>query len=1090
MKRLHEPGDASTVALDARATREEIVRRLSEDLLGPQADAELLIKDKPSDRYLTGILYPQRVEIGPEDDEKLEAQGDDEDESQGSERESVALANTRRPASAGLSFAVRPTAEGIPSIVIRVRCGTYGIVQPEVHEPKTEPGSPPPFDGTPETSVQKKPKPNWQRVSHDVTLGPMGVNAAIPPISLADRGLPGLSLFFQSTRWGEKGRLVTVALVNGNELEKGEGREVMEEKSFFQTELIVTPGAGTIFPARPSRRPIVDADSRASALLYREALEFAVGHTCSASWTAESGRASELRTTWVPVATVHPTSADGSAEFAILRSTPSVDPLSATWLSESDTADLHTGLSLLPQAYSAWIDKQTKLVNELPEDFRPQALLHVDECRKVCSRMAGGIATLATREDVATAFRLANKAMVIQRRWAKPGETDLRWRPFQLGFLLLTLTSLTEPENADREVMDLLWFPTGGGKTEAYLGLIALCAFHRRIRHGDTPDNGRGVAAIMRYTLRLLTTQQFQRAAALVLACEYLRRGNEVPQGADARLGDESFSIGLWVGDDAVANHFADAAAALTGGGQFKSPAQIERCPACDTRLRWFPKQDLKQIWVECQNAECAFARSGARLPIWTVDDDVYREAPTVLIGTVDKFAQLVRNRETGALFGTSNGNEPPDLIIQDELHLISGPLGTMTALYEVAIDELCKRGRRRPKIIGSTATIRRAEDQVRDLFNRSTCQFPPPGIAAGDSGFAVADRNKAGRVFAGVTTAGRSAKFTLQAICASLLQSATSPLFDDDSRDPYWTLITYFNSLRELGGAVVLMRDDVDGSIRDYASRREEKSRDARSVEELTSRVSQLEVRDKLSELARSFSDGDAVDVLLASNMISVGVDIQRLGLMVVNGQPKGIAEYIQATSRVGRGDLAGLVVTAYNNGKARDRSHYESFATWHSMLYREVEATSVTPFASRSRDRALHAVLVGMVRHGIGSMLARPTLNPEAVRRAKEMIEEILTRVQNIDSAEARGTKRQLESILNDWENRAGVSTYWNDKQRNSSLLMSAEKAAALRAAGRPRGQAWPTPNSMRNVEPGTMFGMVERLKVAEEEGQVDAE
>ena len=1089
MKRNRERDDASASGLNALATREEIVRRLTTDLLGPQTQDELLIKDKPSDRYLTGILYPQRVPIGPEDDDKLDAQGDDEDESQGSEREGVALANTRRPASAGLSFAVLGTDAGSGSIVVRVRCGTYVLVQPGGSDGESVDESPPSAGDVGPAPRRRKIKPNWQRVAHDVVIETIDVATAVPPISLADRGLPGLTVYIRSAGWGEKGRLVTVALLNTNELEDGEGREAMEEKSFFQTELTITPGRATVFPARPSRRPVVDADSRSSALLYRDALEFAVGHTCSAWWSARSGQASELRTMWIPIAAVQSTSADGSKEFGVLKDTAGLDPLSATWLSEAPTADLVAGLRLLPAAYSAWIGKKKELARTLTGDFSTQALLHLDECEKVCSRMAGGITTLETNPDVAIAFRLANKAMVIQRRWAKPEETDLQWRPFQLGFLILTLTSLVKPDHPDRGIMDLLWFPTGGGKTEAYLGLIALCAFHRRIRHGDTPDDGRGVAAIMRYTLRLLTTQQFQRAAALVMACEYLRRGKESPGGIDVKLGDQSFSIGLWVGDDAVANHFADAAAALVGG-QYKSPAQIERCPSCNSRLRWFPKQDLKQIWVECQNDQCVLARSGSRLPIWTVDDDVYREAPTVLIGTVDKFAQLVRNPETGALFGTSNGNEPPDLIIQDELHLISGPLGTMTALYEVAIDELCRRGPRRPKIIGSTATIRRAEDQVRDLFNRSTCQFPPPGIDANDSGFAVEEEKKPGRVFVGVTTAGRSAKFTLQAICASLLQSATSSLFDDDSRDPYWTLITYFNSLRELGGAVVLMRDDVDGSIGDYAKRRGEKPREARSIEELTSRVSQLEVRDKLSELARTVEKGDAVDVLLASNMISVGVDIQRLGVMVVNGQPKGFAEYIQATSRVGRGDLAGLVVTAYNNGKARDRSHYESFATWHSMLYREVEATSVTPFASRSRDRALHAVLVGMVRHGVRSMLERPTLNAEGVRRAQEVIEEVLRRVQNIDAGEARGTKRQLESVLDDWKNRAGVSTYWNDRRRNTSLLMSAEKAAALRAAGRPRGQAWPTPNSMRNVEPGTMFGLVEKLKIAEEEAPADAE
>jgi ATP-dependent helicase YprA (DUF1998 family) len=341
-----------------------------------------------------------------------------------------------------------------------------------------------------------------------------------------------------------------------------------------------------------------------------------------------------------------------------------------------------------------------------------------------------------------------------------------------------------------------------------------------------------------------------------------------------------------------------------------------------------------------------------------------------------------------------------------------------------------------------------------------------------------------------GVTTAGRSAKFSLQATSASLLQSASSPLLSDSTRDPYWTLVTYFNSLRELGGALVLMHDDVPASIRDYAVRHGERPRDVRTVEELTSRVSQLDVRDKLTELERTFTSGEAIDVLLASNMISVGVDIPRLGLMVVNGQPKGIAEYIQATSRVGRGGLAGVVVTVYNNGKARDRSHYESFATWHSMLYRDVEATSVTPFASRARDRALHAVLVALLRHTVDAMRKSPRMTADGKQRALHFASIISDRAAAIDTAELPDLERQLREIIEDWNDRAGLKSYWNDWRRNTSLLMSAEKAAALRAAGRPRGAAWPTPNSMRNVEPGTLFGLVERLAFAKVGGADDGE
>src|SRR5262245_37313824 len=272
-------------------------------------------------------------------------------------------------------------------------------------------------------------------------------------------------------------------------------------------------------------------------------------------------------------------------------------------------------------------------------------------------------------------------------------------------------------------------------------------------------------------------------------------------------------------------------------------------------------------------------ADSGARLPIWTIDEEIYRQAPSLLIGTVDKFAQIVRKPETRALFGRGTTHFPPDLIIQDELHLISGPLGSMAGLYEIAIDELCRRDSVRPKVIGSTATIRRAEEQILALFDRGTYQFPAPGLDAGNSGFAVIDNESPGRLYVGVTTAGRSATYMLQAIVASLLQAAASPGASPMEQDHYWTLVTYFNSLRELGRALVLMQDDVPVSIGQFAARRGEQRRRIEAPAELTSRVRSYEIRDMLERLNKPVSDPEAVDLLVASNMISVGLDIPGLG-------------------------------------------------------------------------------------------------------------------------------------------------------------------------------------------------------------------
>jgi hypothetical protein len=381
------------------------------------------------------------------------------------------------------------------------------------------------------------------------------------------------------------------------------------------------------------------------------------------------------------------------------------------------------------------------------------------------------------------------------------------------------------------------------------------------------------------------------------------------------------------------------------------------------------------------------------------------------------------------------------------------------------------------PKIIGSTATIRRASDQVKNLFNRETAQFPPPCLDAADSGFAVIDFNAPGRIYAGVTTAGRSAKFTLQAVAASLLLSAQNGTSDKQIRDPYWTLISYFNSLRELGGALVLMQDDVNDSINILARQRKERPRQPELIEELTSRRTQADVRDMLEKMGIRSNRPGALDVVLATNMLSVGVDIPRLGLMLVNGQPKGIAEYIQSTSRVGRGSVPGLIISVLNNAKARDRSHYETFSTWHSALYRDVEPTSVTPFASRARDKALHAVLVALVRHLIPGMLDRPALDPTAIAEARNLINDVVQRASIIDPEET-AVRAELENLLDVWEQRSPQSYWWPYKVKNS-LLQDAERAATLRAMGRMPGEAWPTLNNMRSVEASSPFRLAERLR-----------
>ena len=1023
--------------------RERILDRLLEDLIGPREAAEIL-GSRPSDVYLTGILWPKNTFLAPEEDERLSvSSGESEEGEESADSGQAASVPMRRPSAAGISFAARSTREGAaPRVQVRVGFGLY--------TPQTQDGRP----------IWRRAVLDPQYISFELTTGTQNVPLTVGPA--------GLRLNARAVPF-ERGMLATITLVNGA-TPAAEGRSATEEVTLFQVQMEVRAEAHSQLIARPNRRATVDDDDWSAALLYRHAREFAAGHTCSAVWEESPESDADItlavRTSWLPDAMVPAVSPLGHEVFRDLAEGQS-DPLSADWLSRAKASDLAVGLGRLCDAYERWLTLKEQEVHKLPSGFTSTADRHLRLARSVLGRMRSGVERLERDAVAAAAFRLANLAMRTQARWS--GNDALRWRPFQLGFVLLTFESCIDGDHDDRKVMDLLWFPTGGGKTEAYLALIAIVALFRRLSRTN-PDEGAGIAVIMRYTLRLLTTQQFMRAAAMICACEAIRRGT-IP-APDARgLGEVAFSIGLWVGEGATPNSRRVAFESRTDRNK-PSPRQLLDCPACHGQLDYVQPDQTAAVAVHCRNIQCVMV--GASLPVWTVDQDVYEFRPTLLVGTVDKFAQIVRNPDTAALFGVGTRAQP-QLVLQDELHLISGPLGTVSGLYEAAIDLILSADGFSPKIIGSTATIRRAPEQVLALFDRETCQFPPPGLEAWDSGFAVTDvgRESPGRRYVGVSTTGRSAKFTLQAVSASLLQSAQSlPLAE---RDSYWTLLAYFNSMRELGGALVLMQDDVNDTLGLLAGRRGEQQRSPRAVEELTSRRTQQEVRSMLGQLSIPAGEAGALDVVLATNMISVGVDIPRLGLMLVNGQPKTMSEYIQATSRVGRGRISGLVMPVLNAAKPRDRSHFETFRTWHATLYREVEATSVTPFASRARDRALHAVLVAVVRHLTPGMLERPELDDDAITAAEELIARIAARAARVDPLEVK-VGEELRERLRRWIRR-NPRHYW--ARSNESLLQSAEDAAARRASGRAIGQAWPTPNTMRGVEPTTPYRLTERLR-----------
>jgi hypothetical protein len=1003
--------------------REAVFERLESDLLGPE-DAGETLTERPSDRYLVGILYPPGEGVAPfEDDTPREEPGRPALEGSG-ELVEVPIYRSVRPSTLGLSFRVGGES---PAIRVRVSGGRYA------REAR---------DGSGE---------RWTRqpvmVELDVALAPGYRSTAIDsPLSLS-----------LATRVTSSPEGFAVTAVVSNIADGPVGAIWTEENSLFQARVEVTPSPGTRIIPRPFASSALEDEDQSARLLYRRVHEFAVGHTASATWAVEGGSAVCVATTWLPRVLVPAFSADGSIDFA-----PWVvsDGASAEWISSASDEDLIQSLEALAAAYRGWMAGQEGQLERLSDDERLTAERHLVDCRVAADSIEEGIAALSSNDVMMRAFRLANRAMVMQLAAvpSSPRKT-LRWRPFQLAFQLACLPSLALREHPGRHAMDLLWFPTGGGKTEAYLGLIAFLLFHRRLQ-SPRPDDGAGVAAIMRYTLRVLTAQQFQRAAAMVAACEQLRR-------EEHNLGEVPFSIGLWIGGEGTPNTIAEAR---------DRPADLKilvACPRCGSQLTNPTAVQRRQF---CRNDSCIFHDEA--VPIHVIDEDVYDARPSLLLATVDKFAQITRQTRARNLFSLDRQFPPPDLILQDELHLISGPLGTVAGLYEIAIDRFCSWAGARPKIIGSTATIRRAGVQVRALFDRTVRTFPPSGIDHDDSGFAVYDHGAPGRLYVGVPTTGRSPKFALQATFASLAQSASglTSAYGPDAIDPFWTCVGYFNSIRELGGAVVLVEDDVRRSLERLAQRRGEVPRRLQIPSEITSRVPTSDLPELLEGLGRPYPESD-IDVVLASNMISVGVDIPRLGLMVVNGQPKTTAEYIQATSRVGRQTVPGLIVVLYNVQRPRDRSRFESFETWHRALYRDVEPTSVTPFAPRARDRALHGPLVAMLRLLYPPLGDSPLLGPSRLSAAESVMDVIAQRASAIDPSELVATQDQLRRLIDEWAGNNRLRDWWWSRGHEDALMIGAEDNAALVAVRR-RVDAWPTPNSMRDVEPSTRFRIVPGL------------
>lgn len=1006
------------------AVRDELVDRLRRDLVGPRLEDEVLY-DAPFATYISGVLYPATAgTVAPEDEVD---EYDDGSETTFADPP-VSLSNARYPSSMGITFAV---AADVAQVEVRVHAARY--------VPDTEDG-----------------EEVWRRLPLTFHVD---LETAAPTAGVEQELEPGLALYRRVRAADEHDAVaVTLVLINRREAPRFE----KDAHSYYQAGIEVT-GEGAAFVERGQDVvPVDDVDLESYQLIYRDVRSFAVGHGVSAVWDrndTDPGRATAVRTASVP-----------TYELLLTDSNPDIptDGLGMFALARGDRATVCGELLALLDRYDEWVTARWSELGVLREDLRPIAEEHLTDCRAALGRMRSGVRRLEGDPQVWTAFQLANLAMATQRArsvWIAGGrqgdgpiESDAhRWRPFQIAFILLNLDGIADAQHEDRRLLDLLWFPTGGGKTEAYLGLIAITILLRRLRHKDL---GRGVTVLMRYTLRLLTIQQFERAAALICALDALRRERD-------DLGTTAISIGLWVGKAGTPATVRDARLALdrlrnNQPVEEGNPVQVRMCPWCgerlDHRAYWTTKANDRMV-ISCRNKSCLFAD---RLPINLVDEDIYREQPALIIATADKFATLPWVKGAHALFGIDDPVPPPELIVQDELHLISGPLGTLAGLYEAAIDVLCTADGVAPKIVASTATIRRAGPQTRALFGRDMKQFPPPGLDAGDSFFAVAAprEEKAARLYVGAMAPGTSQSTLMIRAYAALLQGAKDVEAADEDRDPYWTLVGYFNSLRVLGGARIQVLDDVRDRMDLIAGEDEPRALDYNI--ELTSREPSSEIPGHLAALDVAYPDAEALDYVLATNMISVGVDIDRLGLMVVMGQPQTTAEYIQATSRVGR-QHPGLVLTLYNAGRSRDRSHYERFATYHQALYRQVESTSVTPFAPRARDRALHAVLLTLARTAVAALRENSAARDVEQHRAvlEAFADQIATRAELIEPGVGDAVKEQLHTVIETWVARnqeAPKLVYANPRDAVNSLLMPADTA---------EGEGFPTPSSLRDVD-----------------------
>lgn len=1058
--------------------RQEIIDALKVDLMGPQEEEEVL-DENPKFAYLVGMLAPKvadqskngteqevDTDIAYEDDANFTA-GEEDD------NEPISVTHFDPPSSIGISFYVETA---LPSINLEIKWGDYT------------------------RSTEKQLNKDGKEVSiYSFARHPMAEVLTVnfsefersKEYTLTIDSNVGVHLSRIQLKHGYS--LVTAYVIN-----RRTNAENDLESLMFQVEITAKSTDGSnAFIAEHICRDVLATDE----FYFEQRPILGRGRGCAATWgETTEGRTNYVKSDFIPQYEFPGVSAalEGFDKFFFSMRDLSV---------KTKKDNIIGKLNVLADSYGSWI--QEKLVDDkkMTEPAFADKVGNdvISKCTEALGRIREGI-DLLVRDDIAfEAFCFMNRCMILQRNisnYAKKHgagiecnfkdfvdprnpDNNFGWRPFQIAFILMNLSAMVDPQHQDREMVDLLYFPTGGGKTEAYLGLMAFVIANRRLRanESDTYNRDGGVTAILRYTLRLLTTQQRDRITKMVLAAEMIRQ-KECP-----KYGQEPISIGFWVGGGVTPNDFeslkedpADPEKTEKAKAQKRLVyKQLLTCPFCGKSLlkddnglditdRTFTIDiPQKSVDIYCLEKNCKcykYREDRIKIPVYLVDEEIYAKCPTIILSTVDKFARLPWDVKTNSIFGRVDrlcsrdgyvaiGDEhskhnkteelpastlapvkpflPPELIIQDELHLITGPLGTVYGAYETIIEDMCTyscSGKKiRPKYAVSTATIKNAAEQTKCLYGRrQTAQFPPNGFEIGDSFFIkeIPTKTDPFRKYVGVCAAGQSVKTALLRIYAIVLQKAYDLSLNEEYRDvidPYYTLVGYYNSIRELGGAVRLLQDDIPKRInrikKKYGMDKVRYLNRSTNVE-ITSRMSSYKIPEQLKKLETTFEEEDCLDTAIATNMIAVGMDVDRLGLMVVTGQPKQNSEYIQATSRIGR-SFPGLVITLYNPYRPRDLSHYENFTGYHSQLYRFVEGTTATPFSARSRDRVMHALIISAIRltyPQLASNAGAANISSLSDAQLAEVKSLILDRLNIIKPSARADAEEEIDQFIDKWK------------------------------------------------------------------------